>query len=69
MDNLLSEEAHEQPSDNVKPSELVMELPDWYDEEQFNRYNTDVVFFSHELLSRDPHNCRALVCRKIGVYV
>lgn len=34
---LLTKEALEQPSDQVKPDELVMELPDWFDEKKYNR--------------------------------
>lgn len=37
VDRLLTREAEEQPSDNVKPEELVMELPPWYDEELFKK--------------------------------
>lgn len=37
VDALLTQEALDQPSDNVKPEELVLELPKWFDEEKFNR--------------------------------
>ncbi|XP_053617191.1 uncharacterized protein LOC128679162 isoform X2 [Plodia interpunctella] len=37
IEGLLSEESQESPSDTGKPSELVLELPDWYDEKQFNQ--------------------------------
>ncbi|KAJ8713029.1 hypothetical protein PYW08_008333 [Mythimna loreyi] len=37
VDALLTKEAAEQPSDKVNPDSLAMELPDWFDEEKYNR--------------------------------
>ncbi|XP_026731601.1 uncharacterized protein LOC113496544 [Trichoplusia ni] len=37
VDALLTKEAAEQPSDTVKHADLVMELPEWFDEKKFNR--------------------------------
>ncbi|XP_028172961.1 uncharacterized protein LOC114361931 [Ostrinia furnacalis] len=37
VNQLLTEEALEKPSDNVKPEELEMKLPDDFDAEKFNR--------------------------------
>ncbi|XP_075983454.1 uncharacterized protein LOC142981426 [Anticarsia gemmatalis] len=37
VNRLLTKEAEEQPSDSVKPDELVMELPKDFDEKKFNR--------------------------------
>ncbi|KAH9634872.1 hypothetical protein HF086_004562 [Spodoptera exigua] len=37
VDALLTQEALDQPSDKVKPEELVLELPKWFDEEKFNK--------------------------------
>lgn len=37
MNQLLTKEALDQPSDDVKPDELEMRLPDDFDEEKFNR--------------------------------
>lgn len=37
VDALLTKEAAEQPSDEVNPDALVMELPEWFDEKKFNR--------------------------------
>ena len=37
VDALLTKEAAEQPSDEGKPEELVMELPEWFDEKKFNK--------------------------------
>ncbi|KAJ0173010.1 hypothetical protein K1T71_011186 [Dendrolimus kikuchii] len=37
VDNLLKNEAHDTPSDNVKADQLVMELPEWYNEKEFNQ--------------------------------
>lgn len=54
VDNLLTNEAHEQPSDNGKIDQLVMELPKWYDEKEFNkgrRFFHDFSFsFSNSML-------------------
>ncbi|KPJ15980.1 hypothetical protein RR48_10026 [Papilio machaon] len=35
----MSEEAYESPSDSVKPEELEMKLPPWFDETLYNKYN------------------------------
>lgn len=37
VNQLLTKEALDQPSDDVKPDELEMRLPDDFDEEKFNR--------------------------------
>ncbi|XP_060806644.1 uncharacterized protein LOC106135229 [Amyelois transitella] len=37
VEGILSEKSHETPSDTAKPEELVLELPDWYDEKEFDK--------------------------------
>ncbi|XP_028036533.1 uncharacterized protein LOC114247711 [Bombyx mandarina] len=54
VNQLLTKEASEQPSDDVKPEELVMELPEWFDEKQFNQarkfYDENSYSFSSSML-------------------
>ncbi|XP_026488575.2 uncharacterized protein LOC113395223 [Vanessa tameamea] len=47
VDELLSDEAHQRPSDDVNVEDLEMKLPEWFDEEKFNqgrRFYSDFCF-------------------------
>lgn len=50
--SLLSKEAEEKPSDDVKPEDIIMELPEWFDEKKYNQgrefysYNSYAIFTS-----------------------
>ena len=37
IEGLFSKEAFEQPSDTKKPDDLEMRIPEWFDEDKFNK--------------------------------
>lgn len=37
IEGLFSKDAFEQPSDSIKPEDVEMKLPEWFDEKQFNK--------------------------------
>ncbi|GBP70079.1 Mariner Mos1 transposase [Eumeta japonica] len=37
LEGLFSKEARERPSDRGKPDQLALELPPWFDEDEFNK--------------------------------